>query len=64
MKEYEYLQPSTAQPMRFDVLSRKFKIELIEPAAESYSRRWILTSFVQKSIGSTKEEIEKDFEKL
>jgi len=39
-------------------MNKRLKTELGKPVAESYSRRWILTSFVHNCIGSTKEEVE------
>ena len=45
---------------RIQRMNKRLKTELGKPVAESYSRRWILTSFVQKSIGSPKEEVKEE----
>jgi len=43
---------------RIQRMNKRLKTELGKPVAESYSRRWILTSFVQHSLTSSKEDIE------
>lgn len=48
---------------RIQRMNKRFKTELGKPVAESYSRRWILTSFVQRSLTSSKEKVEKDLGK-
>lgn len=45
---------------RIQRMNKRLKTELGKPVAESYSRRWILTSFVQRSITSPKEEVEEE----
>ena len=42
---------------RIQRMNKRLKEELDKSVAESYSRRWILTSFVQRSLTSTKREI-------
>jgi len=44
-------------------MKKRLKAELGNPVAESYSRRWILTPFVQRSLNRSKEEVEKDLGK-
>jgi len=41
-------------------MNKRLKTELGKPVAESYSRRWILTSFIQKNITSPKEDVEEE----
>ena len=45
---------------RIQRMNKRLKTELGKPVAESYSRRWILTSFIQKCITCSKEEVEED----
>jgi len=45
---------------RIQSINKRLKTELGKPVAESYSRRWILTSFVQRSLTCTKTETEEE----
>jgi len=45
---------------RIQRMNKRLKTELGKPVAESYSRRWILTSFVQKCITSPREDVERE----
>lgn len=45
---------------RIQRMNKRLKTELGKPVSESYSRRWVLTSFVQRSLTSPKEELEKE----
>lgn len=47
---------------RVQRMNARFKAELGKPIAESYSRRWVLTNFVQKTLGSSKEDVHAEFE--
>lgn len=43
---------------RVQRMNRRLRRELGKPVAESIMRRWVLTSFVGRSFGSSKEEVE------
>jgi len=45
---------------RIQRMNKRLKAELGKPVAESYSRRWILTSFVQRSLTGTEKEVEEE----
>ena len=42
---------------RIQRMNKRLKAELDKPLAESYARRWVMTSFAHKAWGATKEEI-------
>lgn len=49
---------------RIHHMNNRLKAELGKPVAESYSRRWILTSFIQRCLTSPKDEVEEELSKI
>lgn len=45
---------------RVQRMNKRLKIELGKPVAESYHRRWVITSFILKSVMASEEELKSE----